>query len=379
MKKLTKVLSVVLAVALIGAGLVACGGSEGGSAAGGSGEIFIGATGPLTGDASSYGISVQQGAQLAVEEINANGGVNGLTLKFDIKDDKAAAADAATAYDQLFDAGMQVSLGSVTSGSCEAFGQRAAEDGLFFLTPSASAASVIETGDTAFRVCFGDPDQGVLAAQELTSKYKKIGCIYDTSDTYSSGIYEAFEGEMKNLGVEYTVCTFDADNKKDFSAQVETLKDCDVIFCPFYYTEASTVARVCAQKELDEIVLFGCDGFDGIEPLLEETVKNPINYITPFDVTSTDEKVANFVAAYNEKYESDPDQFAADGYDAVYTIAECLTKAEVKDAKISAEDLGKIMVETITGADFSYAGVTGGMKWDASGACTKVPVIKVIQ
>ena len=399
--KLSKVLAIALAAVMVFAmlALTACGGGSTDNNGGGetpagsgaatpagsgaaapaatSGTILIGATGPLTGDASSYGISVQQGAQIAIDELNKAGGVGGYQFAFSMKDDKAAAADASTGYDLLFDEGMVVSIGSVTSGSCVAFGQKAAQDGLFFITPSASSADVIATGDTAFRVCFGDPDQGVLAAQELTKKYKKIGCIYDTSDTYSTGIYAAFEEEMKNLNAEFEVRTFDADNKKDFSSQVEALKDCEVIFCPFYYTEASLVARACAAKELDNIVLFGCDGFDGLAPILDENVKNPISQITPFDAEATDEATKSFVEAYQKQYGTTPDQFAADGYDAIKIIANIFETAGVPST-LDIETVGKLCVDTITGSSYSYAGVTGSMTWDKTGACTKVPIIKEI-
>ena len=373
-----KVIAVLFSVVLVAGLLAGCGKTEGGNGSQGTAEggvLKIGASGPLTGSASSYGISVNKGATLAVKEINAAGGINGMTFEFEMKDDKAEAADAASAYDALMDAGMQISIGSVTSGSCEAFAKRALEDNLFFITPSASAASVIETGDNAFRVCFGDPDQGVLAAQILTEKYETIGCIYDTSDTYSSGIYEAFDAEMKKIGKEYTTCTFDADNKKDFSAQVEALKDCDVICLPIYYQEAGLIARACATKELDNIVLFGCDGLDGVKGEIDETVKNNISYITPFDVNATDELTANFVKNYKAEYDVEPDQFAADGYDAIYILAEILKKAEVKDATISAEDLCELAKAAITDASFSYSGVTGKMTWDKTGAPTKEPVI----
>ena len=214
--------------------------------------------------------------------------------------------------------------------------------------------------------------------EELTAKYTKIGCIYDTSDTYSSGIYDAFDAKMKELGKEYTTRTFDADNKKDFSAQVEALKDCEVIFCPFYYTEASLVARACAAKEFDNIELFGCDGFDGLTPILEENVKNPIRYITPFDVESTDEFTSKFVKNYTDKYGVAPDQFAADGYDAVYIIKNALERAGVKDANVKASDIADDLVAVLTDPSFGYAGVTGEMTWDETGACTKVPVIVVL-
>ena len=369
-----KVLAFVLALALAVCGLTACSAKKNDGYTSENTEYVIGATGPLTGDASSYGISVQQGAQLAIEEINAAGGLNGVNFRLDMRDDKADAGEAQRAYLSLYEAGMQVSLGSVTCASCEAFGTKAAEDGLFFITPSASAASVIETGDTAFRVCFGDPDQGTLAAEELTSKYKKIGAIYDTSDPYSSGIYDAFKAKMAELNVSYIEQSFDKENKRDFSTQVAALKDCDVIFLPIYYTEAGLIAKTCAAKGCDAVI-FGCDGLDGVATQIDASVKNKVKYITPFDVNSTDAQVSKFVSAYKAKYNTLPDQFAADGYDAVYVIYNAMKKAGVNDVKIDAASLGEIMVETVTASDFSYQGVTGKMTWDASGACNKVPVI----
>ena len=368
-----KVLAFVLALALAVCGLTACSAQKDDGYTSENTEYVIGATGPLTGDAS-YGISVQQGAQLAIEEINAAGGLNGVNFRLDMRDDKADAGEAQRAYLSLYEAGMQVSLGSVTSASCEAFGTKAAEDGLFFITPSASAASVIETGDTAFRVCFGDPDQGTLAAEELTSKYKKIGAIYDTSDPYSSGIYDAFKAKMAELNVSYIEQSFDKENKRDFSTQVAALKDCDVIFLPIYYTEAGLIAKTCAAKGCDAVI-FGCDGLDGVATQIDASVKNKVKYITPFDVNSKDAQVSKFVSAYKAKYNTLPDQFAADGYDAVYVIYNAMKKAGVNDVKIDAASLGEIMVETVTASDFSYQGVTGKMTWDASGACNKVPVI----
>ena len=369
-----KVLAFVLALALAVCGLTACSAKKNDGYTSENTEYVIGATGPLTGDASSYGISAQQGAQLAIEEINAAGGLNGVNFRLDMRDDKADAGEAQRAYLSLYEAGMQVSLGSVTSASCEAFGTKAAEDGLFFITPSASAASVIETGDTAFRICFGDPDQGTLAAEELTSKFKKIGAIYDTSDPYSSGIYDAFKAKMAELNVSYIEQSFDKENKRDFSTQVAALKDCDVIFLPIYYTEAGLIAKTCAAKGCDAVI-FGCDGLDGVATQIDASVKNKVKYITPFDVNSKDAQVSKFVSAYKAKYNTLPDQFAADGYDAVYVIYNAMKKAGVNDVKIDAASLGEIMVETVTASDFSYQGVTGKMTWDASGACNKVPVI----
>lgn len=242
------------------------------------------------------------------------------------------------------------------------------------MTPSASAATVIKTGDTAFRVCFGDPDQGILAAREITAKYNKIGAIYDNSDTYSQGIYTAFKEEMQNLGVSYIEQSFDSENKRDFSTQVAALSDCDAIFLPIYYTEAGLIAKTCASKGCDA-VLFGCDGLDGVADQIDSSVKNQIKYITPFDVNSTDANVVKFVNAYKAKYNATPDQFAADAYDAVYAIFNAMQKTGVDNVKVDPTALGAAMVKAITASDFSYDGVTGKMTWEANGACNKVPVI----
>ena len=173
--KFVKIFSLMLACLMVVVMATACGGQQ-------KTTYFIGATGPLTGDAADYGIAVNNGAKIAIDEINAAGGLNGVLFTYEMKDDKATAPDAQTAYNALMDAGMQISLGSVTSGSCEAFATEAAKDNLFFMTPSASAANVIANRSNAFRVCFGDPDQGILAAQDLAANYEKVGAIYDTSD-----------------------------------------------------------------------------------------------------------------------------------------------------------------------------------------------------
>ena len=371
---LKRVMAVVMIAAMLATALcfVGCGNEKGNE------TYFIGATGPLTGDAADYGIAVNNGAKIAIDEINAAGGLNGVLFSYEMKDDKATAADATTGYNALMDSGMQISIGSVTSGSCEAFAAESVKDNLFFITPSASAANVIENRPNAFRVCFGDPDQGVLAAQDLAANFSKIGVIYDTSDPYSYGIYAAFEAEMKTLGKTYEVRTFDKDNNKDFSAQVEALKDCDVIFLPFYYTEAGLVAKTCAAKGC-AAVLYGCDGLDGIAGQIDASVTNKIKYITPFDVNATDEKTANFVKKYRETYGVDPSQFAADGYDAIYVIYEAMKAAGVNDVNISAADLCQMVVAAITAENFQYVGTTGTMTWDVSGAATKVPVIVELQ
>lgn len=368
MKKFSKVASLILAAALIVSCFAGCGKDTSNK------TYIIGGTGPLTGDFMSYGVSVKNGASLAVKEINENGGLNGVKFSLEMLDDKGAPAEASTAYDQLFDKGMQISIGSVTSGACQAFAAKAADDGLFFITPAASTATIIENRETAFRVCFGDPDQGILSARELAGKYENIGVIYNSSDPYSTGVFDAFKAEMKTLNASFKDQSFDDENDKDFSAQIEALKDCDVIFLPIYYDVAGLIAKTCVSKGCDAD-LFGCDGLDGVADQIDDTVTNNISYITPFDVNSTNATTAKFVAAYKAEYGESPDQFAADGYDAVYAIYEAMKAAGVNDVNISYDELAKKVVEAITADGFVLKGATGDMTWDASGACTKAPQI----
>ena len=345
--------------------LASCGKDDGNAA------IKIGATGPLTGDAASYGISVKNGAALAVKQLNDG---EGLKYSFDIKDDKGLATDASTNYDVLADDGMQVSLGGVTSVAGEAFAKKANAEGIFCMSPSASADPVIKDMKYSFRLCFGDPDQGSIAAQYMKDNgYTSVGAIYDNSDSYSSGIYSAFKTAMEANGISFIETSFDKENKTDFSTQADALKDCDIVFMPFYYNEAQLFMKAAVSKNFDG-VFFGCDGFDGIAKYIDG-ISNKIMYITPFDVNSTDEKIKAFVAAYEAEYGAKPDQFAADAYDVVMVIAAALKKAGITDATMSAQEISNKVVETITASDFSYEGLTGVMTWDASGACTKEPNI----
>lgn len=378
--KTNKFFALALAGVLACASLASCGAPAKTNYAASNTEYFIGTTGPLTGDASSYGTSVNNGAQIAIDELNAKGGLNGVTFKYEMKDDGATSDKAATGYTSLYEAGMQASIGSVTSGSCASFAASAVEDNVFALTPSASADNVIGAGNTIFRVCFGDPQQGTIAADTLTKTYEKIGAIYDSSDPYSSGIYEAFQAQMAVLGKTYTYASFDKDSNKDFSTQVSDLKNagCEVIFLPIYYTEAGLIAKAAAKVEFN-VPLFGCDGLDGIADQLDDSVTAPVSYITPFDVNSTDPTVVAFVTAYKAKYGTAPDQFAADGYDAIMAVYAAMKAAGVNDVTISASDLCDKLVATFTSSTFSYSGVTGkNMTWTAAGSCNKDANIVVL-
>ena len=370
-KTFLKVFCMLLCVAMLVPCFASCGDDSENT------SFKIGATGPLTGEAASYGISVQNGAALAVKHLNEKEG--GLKFEFRILDDKAGAEDAATNYATLADWGMQLSLGGVTSGAGEAFAKQADIDSLFCMTPSGSADPVIKDLKYSFRLCFGDPDQGTIAAQNIKAMKDAnadltVGAIYDESDPYSSGIYEAFKAEMATLKINYSEQKFDAESKVDFSTQAEALKDCDVIFMPFYYTESALFIKKAVEKQSDAI-FFGCDGFDGIKEKVEG-VTNKIMYITPFDAESEDAKVKAFVEAYEAEYNETPDQFAADAYDVVMVLAAALEAEGVTDYDLDAAAVSEILYRVITSSDFSFDGLTGSnMTWSKDGKCTKAPKI----
>lgn len=381
MKSACKIISLALALVFCLACFAACGGNDGKT-------ILIGGSGPLTGENSQYGSAVLNGAQLAVDEINAAGGYNGYKFELKMIQDDCGAVEAETAYNELYDNGMKVSIGSVTSGSAKAFATAAKADNLFCLTPSASADDVIAAGSHSFRVCFGDPQQGVIAANELVTEkgYAKIGVIYDTSDTYSSGLYAAFEQRMgelgKTKGTDYVVYTFTGENKTDFTQQVTELKKfgCDAIFLPIYYGEAALIAKSAAtHTELKEVPILGCDGLDGIAGQLDKSVTTEVRYITPFDVNSTETKVAAFVSNYKAKYGKDPNQFAADAYDAVMIIYEAMKAGSIDPAN-SASEICTALSAVLTGGEFKYSGLTGdNMTWKASGSVEKEAKIVKVQ
>lgn len=386
MKKTVKLLSLVIASLILALCFASCG-QKNANYASKNTEYFIGATGPLTGDVSVYGISVQRGAQMAIDDINKAGGLDGVKFKFDMKDDTHDAVKAQNGYTALYEAGMQLSIGSVTSGPAKAFGERANLDKVIYMTPSASADNVIGASEYGFRVCFGDPQQGKISADELIKDYKKIGVIYDTSDPYSTGLFEAFDAEMKACGkaagTDYVVKTFDSDNNKDFSTQVGGLQEaaCDVLYLPFYYTEAALVIKAAASKGFN-VPVFGNDGLDGLEGQITaaDNITASIKYTTPFDVNSNDAKVAAFVAAYEAKYNEKPTQFAADGYDAVMILFEAMKAAGIKDVTMSAADMSTAVKDVLTSGTFKFNGLTGdNMTWEKGGSCNKEAKIVSIQ
>ncbi|MDR0904842.1 MAG: ABC transporter substrate-binding protein [Oscillospiraceae bacterium] len=389
-----KFLAFLLAVMMLAA-LVACGtksalpdttpkpGSninepDGGAAV--AGAIKIGGTGPLTGGAAIYGQAARNGAQIAVDEINALGGVQ---FELNYQDDEHDAEKAVNAYNTLKDWGMQVSLGSVTSTPAVATSVENFEDRIFAITPSASAVAVTAGKDNVFQMCFADPNQGSASAQYIVDQKlgTKVAVIYKNDDVYSTGIYETFVTKSADLGLEIvSTTTFTEDSQQDFSVQLGDAKSkgADLIFLPMYYTPASLIFQQA--KSMDYAPkYFGVDGMDGILTLEGFNIElaEGVMLLTPFNADATDARTTGFVAKYKSAYNEVPNQFAADGYDCVYAIYEAVTAAGVT-SDLSASEINDLLVAQFT--TFSFNGLTGdNMTWGTNGQVTKAPKGMVIE
>ena len=374
MKKLAKALSFTLAAATVLS-----------TTAFADDTFKIGSIGPVTGPAAAYGSAVMNAAQIAVDEINEAGGVNGALLEFNPQDDTLDAEAAVNAYNKLKDWGMQMLLGTVTSACCIEVESYAVEDNMFLLTPSGSAVDCITAGDNAFRVCFSDPDQGAASARYIGENglAEKVGVIYYSSDVYSSGIFATFRAEAENQPfeiVEDAVGAFTADSKTDFSVQLQKAKDAgvDLVYLPIYYNEASLIFTQAAAMDFSPL-WFGVDGMDGILSVdgFDNSLAEGVMLLTPFSADAEDELTQNFVAKYQDLYGEVPNQFAADAYDGVYAIKAAL-EASGATADMSASEICDLLKVAMT--EISLDGLTGtGMTWDASGEPTKAPKAVVIE
>ena len=389
-----KVLAFTMALAMVAASFAGCGNSSSTDAAAttaaagettaavqGTGTVKVGMSGPLTGGASAYGLAVKAGMEIAVEEINAKGG---LQLEFNAQDDEADGEKAVSAYNVLKDWGMQVMAGQVTTGAALAVAPESVSDNMFNLTPSASAESLATTGDNIFQMCFTDPNQGASAAELVSTKYagSKVGIIYDSSDDYSSGLYKGFSANAATMGVEIVATTsYTADNKADLSTQVTKCQEAgaDLVFLPIYYTEAAQILSY-ANRIGYTPKFFGCDGMDGILTVegFDTALAEGLALMTPFDANASDEATQSFVTKFKERMNGlVPNQFAADGYDVIYAIYDALTAASVTGTESASEICDALKAQFTT---MTVDGLTGtGMHWDENGMISKAPAAVVIE
>lgn len=383
MKKLLCLgLSMILALSC----LTACGGGNADTGAGGSdagAQVFkIGGIGPLTGGAAAYGDAVNKGAQIAVDEINAAGGINGFQIEWKMEDDEHDAEKSVNAYNTLKDWGMQMLVGTVTSAPCIAVEAEAVNDNMFLITPSGTAVDCI-SGSNAFRLCFSDPAQGGKSAEYIGANNlaKKVAVIYDSSDPYSTGIFESFKAEAANQGIEVVAAeAFTADSKTDFKVQLQKAKEsgAELLFLPIYYQEASLILQQANDIGFAPRV-FGCDGLDGLLGVenFDTSLCEGVMLLTPFAADAQDELTQKFVKAYADKFNGEvPIQFAADAYDAVYAIKAAAEKTGATP-DMSVSDLCDAIVGAMT--DITVNGLTGEITWDASGEPNKEPKAVIIE
>lgn len=381
-----KFISVMLVAAMAVTALTGCGSNSSSSSKKDADKYYIGGIGPTTGATAIYGTAVKNGAQIAVDEINAAGGINGKQIEYRFEDDQNDAEKAVNAYNTLKDWGMQMLVGTTTTAPCIAVAGKTASDNVFQITPSASSPSVLSSGNgNVFQVCFTDPNQGVASAQYIAENKlaTKIGIIYDSSDVYSSGIEEKFEAEAKTQGLNIvSKAAFTADSKTDFGTQLQKAKDAgaDLLFLPIYYQEASIIL-----KQADTMgykpKFFGVDGMDGILTVenFDTKLAEDVMLLTPFAADAKDKTVQNFVKTYKEKYKDTPNQFAADSYDAVYAL-----KAAIEESKATTDMSASDMCDALKGAmtKIKMQGLTGGkdgLTWNESGEVTKSPKAVIIK
>lgn len=381
-----KFISVMLVAAMAATALTGCGSNSSSSSKKDADKYYIGGIGPTTGATAIYGTAVKNGAQIAVDEINAAGGINGKQIEYRFEDDQNDAEKAVNAYNTLKDWGMQMLVGTTTTAPCIAVAGKTASDNVFQITPSASSPDVLSSGNgNVFQVCFTDPNQGIASAQYIAENKlaTKIGIIYDSSDVYSSGIEEKFEAEAKTQGLNIvSKAAFTADSKTDFGTQLQKAKDAgaDLLFLPIYYQEASIIL-----KQADTMgykpKFFGVDGMDGILTVenFDTKLAEDVMLLTPFAADAKDKTVQNFVKTYKEKYKDTPNQFAADSYDAVYAL-----KAAIEESKATTDMSASDMCDALKGAmtKIKMKGLTGGedgLTWNESGEVTKSPKAVIIK
>lgn len=339
----------------------------------------IGAIGPVTGDNAAYGIAVRNGMELALEEINAAGGIKGVPLVLQFEDDIADTGKATEAYEQLRTWGMDILVGCTTSSCSIAVAEKTAEDHLFQLIPTASAAEAA-SNENVFLVCLTDPDQGTGAARYIGEKgmASQAAIIYREENSYSYSIYKKFMEEAEKQP--FTVAFAENLDEANLAAQLKRIQDsqADILFLPVYYQDVSLILTEAASVEYTPLIL-GCDGLEGIltgvngfdVALAEGTMM-----LTHFAADSTEEAAVRFTTDYEKKFHMWPNQFAADAYDAVYILKKAIEESDVSPQEDTADICRKLQYAM---KEISYDGLTGeDMTWNQNGEVNKLPrVVKI--
>lgn len=371
MKGIKKGLGLVLALVLILSLFTGCNGESKDK----EGKFIIGGFGPITGDAASYGTSVMNSSKIAIDEINAAGGVKvgdqTLELVHVFEDDEASPDVAQAAYNKLIDDGAQAIVGGVTSGSHLGVVDLANEDNILMVSPSVTVDNGVEYPN-AFRTCFTDSMQGeIMADYALSLGAEKIAVIYNNSDEYSTGIMKVFVARIEESDSEIVANEAFEEGATDMKTQLTTIKNsgADLIFAPVYYQPVSYMTQQAEELGID-IPFIGTDGWDGIlEVTVDAAILEGVVFQTPFAYNDPNPDVKSFVEKYEEQTGEKPDQFGANAYDAVYAVKAALEKA----GTTKSEDLIAAMQE------IEVKGITGNISFNEDGEPDKdVKLIKIV-
>lgn len=319
--------------------------------------IKIGGIAPLSGAVAVYGVECTNGVNLAVEEINAAGGIKGKKIAYIAEDDEGDPAKSVNAYKKLTTQdGIRMIIGSLTSGCTIALTASAQAQGVIQIAPAATAEAVTDAGNYIFRTCFIDPFQGSIggkfAAVNLGKKNAAI--LYDIGNDYSVGLQENFVKEFTKNGGSIVAMESYSTGDKDFNAQLTKIKAAnpDVVYLPDYYGTVALIAKQLRNQGIDAPII-GADGWDGLTDNAGDEVLNGF-YSNHYAADSSDPAVQAFVKNFKAKYGKEPNAFAALGYDSMYLLKDAILKAGTTDAKAVRDALEK------TDADY----VTGHIKFD---------------
>lgn len=389
-----KMLSLILAGCLA-LTLAACGGSSGTSgggsistgadggsagAAGGGDTITLGMIGPLTGSLAVYGTHVAAGVDLAIEEINAAGGVTlsdgAHQLTVEKKDDQGDTTECLNSMNALISNGIQMVIGSATSGCTSTITSVANSEGVVLITPSGTADALTTAMDYVFRTCFRDSFQGELAAQYAADEgYTKVGIVYCSADTYSSGLRDAFTASCADKGLEIvaeeSVATMtEVDYTNQFNRMVSA--GAELVFTPFYYDVMGPYLVPQARSVGFSGVLLGADGVDNTETTIPDgadlSVYNDVMFVNHYstELAASDVSVA-FVDNYQAKYGETPNNFDALGYDAVYVLKDAMETCGSTDASS--------VQAALANTNRVYNVSTGSFSFDETGTPIKTGVL----
>lgn len=319
--------------------------------------IKIGGLAPLTGNVSIYGIAVNNGVQLAIEEVNENGGVLGKQIEYIVYDEKGETVEATNAYNRLVNDDKVVAvIGDVTSEPSIAVAQRAARDNMPLITASGTSADITKQGENVFRACFIDEVQGDLMGAFVANnlELKKAAILYNVSDNYSQGLTDAFTARCEEEGVEIVASENYSSTDTDFKTQLTKIKTAgaEVLYVPNYYNDNIMIVRQAKQVGLD-VPYLGGDGWDGV---LSENVigteKNDADgayFTNHYAQDDPNEKLQSFLSAYREAYDMEAVSFAALGYDAANMMIQAIEEAGNTDSDAIIDAMKNLEYEGVTG------------------------------